>query len=162
MINNSLSHLDDAGRACMVDVSGKDTTVRTATASGQLRCSAATLKLVRDGKTPKGSVMSTAELAGIMAAKQTSNLIPLCHPLSLSKVSVQIDPNDEPPGFDIHCEVRTKGQTGVEMEALTGVTLAALTLFDMLKAVDRTMSIQNIRVASKMGGKSGTSYGDAN
>lgn len=159
MTDSSLTHLDKAGRARMVDVSDKAPTARTATASGQLACSLATLQLVRDGKAPKGAVISTAELAGIIAAKQTSNLIPLCHPLALTKVSVRIEPNASLPGFDISCEVRTTGPTGVEMEALTGVSIAGLTLFDMLKAVDKTMSIRSICVDSKTGGKSGATYG---
>ena len=160
MITPKLSHLDESGRATMVDVSEKDSTTRTATGVAQFICAPATLQLVRDGKTPKGAVISTAELAGIMAAKQTSNLIPLCHPLALTKVAVRIEMNDELPGFNIRCEVRTRGPTGVEMEALTGVSVAALTLFDMLKAVDKTMSITAIRVESKTGGTSGNIYGN--
>jgi cyclic pyranopterin phosphate synthase len=154
-----LSHLDKSGRATMVDVSDKASTLRTATAVAQFICAARTLQLVRDEKTPKGAVVPTAELAGIMAAKQTSNLIPLCHPLALTKVTVKIELSDELPGFNIRCEVRTKGPTGVEMEALTGVSVAALTLFDMLKAVDKSMSITATRVEAKTGGKSGNAYG---
>jgi cyclic pyranopterin phosphate synthase len=150
----SLSHLDDAGRACMVDVSGKAETARVAVARGRLICAAETVALVREGKTPKGAVISTAELAGIMAAKQTSNLIPLCHPLPLSKAAVRIAVNDGLPGFDIEAEVRTTGRTGVEMEALTAVSVAALTLYDMLKAVDKAMRIEGVAVVSKSGGKS--------
>ncbi len=151
---SELSHLDDEGRARMVDVSGKPVTARTATAEGRLICAAATVALVRAGKTPKGAVISTAELAGIMAAKQTASLIPLCHPLALSKVAVAIAIDDALPGFAITAEVRTSGQTGVEMEALTTVSVAALTLYDMLKAVDKTMRIEGIAVTSKAGGKS--------
>lgn len=154
-----LSHLDESGRATMVDVSDKASTLRTATAVAQFICAARTLQLVRDEKTPKGAVVSTAELAGIMAAKQTSNLIPLCHPLALTKVTIKIELSDELPGFHIRCEVRTKGPTGVEMEALTGVSVAALTLFDMLKAVDKSMSITAMRVEAKTGGTSGNAYG---
>lgn len=151
---NALSHLDDAGRARMVDVTGKPVTSRTAQASGRLICALDTLGLVREGKTPKGAVVSTAELAGVMAAKQTSNLIPLCHPLALSKAAVTITIDPDLPGFAIAAEVRTVGQTGVEMEALTAVSVAALTLYDMLKAVDKTMRIEAIAVTAKQGGKS--------
>jgi cyclic pyranopterin phosphate synthase len=150
-----LTHLDDSGRARMVDVSDKETTARTATAMGMLTCRAETLEQVRAGTMPKGSVVQTAELAGIMAAKRTADLIPLCHPLPLTKVAVEIEIDDALPGFRIRSEVRTKGVTGVEMEALTAVTVAGLTLFDMLKAVDRTMVIGGIEVLSKSGGKSG-------
>jgi cyclic pyranopterin phosphate synthase len=150
-----LTHLDDSGRARMVDVSDKDVTARTATAVGALTCLAATLEQVRAGTAPKGSVIGTAELAGIMAAKRTAELIPLCHPLPLTKVAVQIETDDALPGFRVTSEVRTNGVTGVEMEALTAVFVACLTLFDMLKAIDRTMMIGGIEVTSKRGGKSG-------
>jgi cyclic pyranopterin phosphate synthase len=140
----------------MVDVSAKGVTARTARAEGALRCLAATLDLVRAGKTPKGSVVQTAELAGVMAAKKTAELVPLCHPLALTKVEVSIEPDDSLPGFRVSSEVRTVGQTGVEMEALTAVSVACLTLFDMLKAVDRTMMIDGIRVTEKSGGESGS------
>ena len=136
-----LSHIDEAGRARMVDVGDKPVTSRTAEARGQPRCAPATLALVRSGETPKGNVIGTAELAGVMAAKQTATLIPLCHPLPLSQVVVEIALDDSLPGFAVTARVRTSGQTGVEMEALTGVSVACLTLFDMLKAVDRTMEI---------------------
>jgi cyclic pyranopterin phosphate synthase len=152
---SGLTHLDDSGRARMVDVSEKDVTTRTATAHGFLTCKAETLAQVRAGAAPKGSVIQTAELAGIMAAKRTAELIPLCHPLPLTKVAVQIEIDDEMPGFRIGSEVRTKAETGVEMEALTAVSVACLTLFDMLKAIDRTMVIGGIEVVSKSGGKSG-------
>lgn len=151
-----LTHLDEAGRARMVDVSAKEATARTARAAGQLRCAAATLELVRAGKTPKGAVVQTAELAGVMAAKKTAQLVPLCHPLALTKVEVTIEIDESLPGFRVVSEVRTVGQTGVEMEALTAVSVACLTLFDMLKAVDRTMAIDGIRVTEKSGGKSGS------
>jgi cyclic pyranopterin phosphate synthase len=150
-----LTHLNDSGRAQMVDVSDKEVTTRTAAATGVLNCKRETLEQVRAGTTPKGSVIGTAELAGIMAAKRTADLIPLCHPLPLTKVAVEIEIDDALPGFRIRSEVRTKGVTGVEMEALTAVTVAGLTLFDMLKAVDRTMVIGGIEVLSKSGGKSG-------
>ena len=152
---SELTHIDESGRARMVDVSGKEVTARTATAQGSLTCTAETLAHVRAGTTPKGSVISTAELAGIMAAKRTSDLIPLCHPLPLTKVEVGIEIDDALPGFRILSEVRTNSVTGVEMEALTAVSVACLTLFDMLKAVDRTMVIGGIEVTSKSGGKSG-------
>lgn len=149
---SELSHIGDDGRARMVDISGKPVTFRTAQAQGRLICAPETLELVREGRTPKGAVISTAELAGVMAAKRTSDLIPLCHPLALSKVEVRIVM--EADGFAIAAEVRTSGQTGVEMEALTAVSVAALTLYDMLKAVDKTMRIEGIEVTAKHGGKS--------
>lgn len=149
---SELSHLDAAGRAHMVDVSDKPDTARIASARGRLACAPATLEIVREGRAPKGAVIATAELAGIMAAKQTANLIPLCHPLFLSRVSVRIAMTDL--GFDIVGEVKTTGKTGVEMEALTAVSVAALTLYDMLKAVDKAMRIEAIEVVAKSGGKS--------
>ncbi|HZC37470.1 MAG TPA: cyclic pyranopterin monophosphate synthase MoaC [Sphingomicrobium sp.] len=152
---SGLTHLDESGRARMVDVSNKELTRRTATAAGALTCRLGTLEQVRAGTAPKGSVIATAELAGIMAAKRTSELIPLCHPLPLTKVAVRIDIDEAVPGFRVTSEVRTNGVTGVEMEALTAVSVACLTLFDMLKAIDRTMMIGGIEVTSKSGGKSG-------
>jgi cyclic pyranopterin phosphate synthase len=140
----------------MVDVSDKTATHRVATAAGFLRCRAETLEQVRAGATPKGAVVQTAELAGTMAAKRTADLIPLCHPLPLTHVAVTIDLDDALPGFRIASEVRTHAVTGVEMEALTAVSVAGLTLFDMLKAVDRTMELGGIAVTSKTGGKSGS------
>ena len=150
-----LTHLDSAGRTRMVDVSDKEETKRTATAVGSLTCLPETLEQVRSGTAPKGAVIATAELAGIMGAKRTAELIPLCHPLPLTHAAVRIDVDDELPGFRVEAEVRTTGPTGVEMEALTAVSVACLTLFDMLKAIDRTMVIGGIEVASKSGGKSG-------
>lgn len=150
-----LTHLDAQGRARMVDVSAKEATLRVARAGASLVCSADTLATVREGKAPKGSVISTAELAGVMAAKRTSDLIPLCHPVPLTHVEVRIDLDEVLPGFRITAEARTNGQTGVEMEALTAVSIACLTMFDMLKAIDRTMVIGDIRILSKTGGKSG-------
>lgn len=150
-----LTHLDGEGRARMVDVGDKPVTTRQAEARGELRCLPETLAAVRAGTTPKGSVIATAELAGVMAAKRTADLIPLCHPLALTKVVVEIAIDDALPGFTLRAEVRTSGQTGVEMEALTAVSVGALTLFDMLKAVDRTMTIGAIRVTAKSGGRSG-------
>lgn len=152
---SGLTHLDKSGRARMVDVSKKEVTPRIATAEGVLTCKAETLAQVRAGTMPKGAVIQTAELAGIMAAKRTAELIPLCHPLPLTNVQVQIEIDERLPGFRVASEVRTNAVTGVEMEALTGVSVACLTLFDMLKAVDRTMIIGGIQVTSKSGGKSG-------
>ncbi|MCW3796322.1 cyclic pyranopterin monophosphate synthase MoaC [Sphingomonas sp. BN140010] len=149
-----LTHLDAAGRARMIDVSGKTPTERVATAVGQLTCQPETLAAVLAGTTPKGAVVQTAELAGIMAAKRTADLVPLCHPLPLSKAAVQITADESLPGFWISAEVKTVGVTGVELEALTAVSVACLTLFDMLKAVDRTMVIGGIEVTGKSGGKS--------
>ena len=150
-----LTHLDESGRARMVDVSGKAPTARTACAAGTLSCARETLEQVRAGTTPKGSVIATAELAGVIAAKRTAELIPLCHPLPLTKAEVRIAIDEGIPGFRIETEVRTTAVTGVEMEALTAVSVACLTLFDMLKAVDRTMVIGGISVTSKSGGQSG-------
>ena len=152
---SGLTHLDDSGRARMVDVSGKKSTTRIATAHGSINCSLETLEQVRAGTAPKGSVIQTAELAGIMAAKRTAELIPLCHPLALTKVEVRAELDDGLPGFRIFAEVRSTGVTGVEMEALTAVSVACLTLFDMLKAIDRSMVIGGIEVVAKSGGKSG-------
>jgi len=152
---SGLSHLDADGRARMVDVSGKEITARIARAEGCLRCSAETVAMVLSGRTPKGAVIETAELAGVMAAKRTAELVPLCHPLQLSKVDVTIEPDRELPGFRVEAEVKCSGQTGVEMEALTAVSVACLTLFDMLKAVDRSMMIEAIQVTEKSGGRSG-------
>jgi len=152
---SELSHIDPAGRARMVDVTDKAQTSRVAGAEGQLICARATLDLVARGEAPKGAVIQTAELAGVMAAKRTSDLIPLCHPLALTGIDVRIAPDADLPGFRVTASVRTTGQTGVEMEALTAVGVACLTLFDMLKAVDRTMAIDGIRVTRKSGGRSG-------
>ncbi len=149
------THIDEQGRARMVDVSDKPSTVRTARASGTLRCQAATFAAVATGETPKGAVIETAELAGVMAAKKTADLIPLCHPLALTRASVTIAPDENLPGFRVEAEVRCTGPTGVEMEAMTAVSVACLTLFDMLKAIDRTMEIGSIRVEAKSGGQSG-------
>jgi cyclic pyranopterin phosphate synthase len=152
---SKLTHLDETGRARMVDVSDKPATVRAAIAVGMLSCAMETLEQVRAGTTPKGSVIATAELAGVMAAKRTAELIPLCHPLPLTKAEVHVEIDDALPGFRIQAEVRTNAATGVEMEALTAVSIACLTLFDMLKALDRTMVLGGIEMISKSGGKSG-------
>lgn len=153
---SGLTHLDQTGRARMVDVSGKAPTNRTARASGQLTCLPETLSAVANGTAPKGAVLQTAELAGIMAAKRTAELIPLCHPLPLTHAALEIAADPGLPGFRVAAEVRTVGVTGVEMEALTAVSVACLTLFDMLKAIDRTMVIGAIEVVAKTGGKSGS------
>lgn len=150
-----LTHLDEAGRPRMVDVSQKVATVRVATAEGSLSCNRETLEQVRSGTAPKGSVIRTAEIAGILAAKRTAELIPLCHPLPITRAEVRIDLDEGLPGFRVTAEVRTRGVTGVEMEALTAVSVACLTLFDMLKASDRAMTIGGIQVTAKSGGKSG-------
>jgi cyclic pyranopterin phosphate synthase len=152
---SGLSHVDAGGSARMVDVSDKPATARTATARGMLTCKPETVEAVLSARTPKGAVIATAELAGVMGAKRTAELIPLCHPLPLTMVDLRIEADATVPGFRIHAEVRTNGPTGVEMEALTAASVAALTLFDMLKAIDRTMVIGGIEVASKSGGKSG-------
>jgi len=152
---SGLTHLDREGRARMVDVTDKSATDRRAAATGSLVCTAATLALVRDGATPKGNVVATAELAGIMGAKRTAELIPLCHPLPLTSIAVTISADEGLPGFRVTAEARTHGSTGVEMEALTAVATACLTLFDMLKAVDRSMVIGDIRVTAKSGGRTG-------
>jgi cyclic pyranopterin phosphate synthase len=139
----------------MVDVSDKAVTVRTAAARGTLTCRPETLELVRAGKAPKGAVIATAELAGVMGAKRTAELVPLCHQLPLTKVEVRIALDDELPGYRIEGEVRTKAETGVEMEALVAASIGALTIYDMLKAVDRGMTNGPLRLEEKSGGKSG-------
>jgi cyclic pyranopterin phosphate synthase len=151
----SLTHLDAHGQAQMVDVSAKATTVRRAIAEGFITMQPETLAAIEAGNAPKGDVVGTARLAGIMAAKQTASLIPLCHPLPLQKVEVQITPNPALPGYRIQAEVKTKAETGVEMEALTAVSVAALTLYDMAKALEKSMHIDGIRLVQKTGGKSG-------
>lgn len=150
-----LTHLDEAGRARMVDVSSKGETVREAVAEGRVTMRPSTLRRIVEGGMPKGDVFACARIAGIMAAKETSRLIPLCHALPLSAVEVEITPDGD-DALAIRCRARTVGRTGVEMEALTGVTLAALTVYDMCKAVDRDMEIGPIRLVEKRGGRSGT------
>jgi cyclic pyranopterin monophosphate synthase len=152
---NFLTHIDPCGEAQMVDVSGKNVTVRTAIATGSVKMSPTTLATIQAGNAPKGDVIGTARIAGIMAAKQTSQLIPLCHPLPIKKVEVKITANPDLPGYEIHAEVVTKSETGVEMEALTAVSVAALTLYDMAKALEKDMIIDSIRLVKKTGGKSG-------
>ncbi len=149
------THLDAKGQAHMVDVSAKAITSRTATASASVRMNLATLELILSGGHAKGDVLATARIAGIQAAKRTPDLIPLCHPLMLSKVSVELTPDASLPGIRIQATCKLSGQTGVEMEALTAASVAALTLYDMCKAVDKTMLIGDLRVLEKRGGKSG-------
>lgn len=151
----SLTHFDDQGHAHMVDVSGKPVTARIATATGAVRMGAETLALITEGRAKKGDVLGVARLAGIMAAKKTSDLIPLCHPLPITKVTVDLTPDASLPGIRVTATVKTSGQTGVEMEALTAVSVACLTVFDMVKAVEKSMVIEAIHVTLKDGGKSG-------
>lgn len=151
-----LTHLDAAGAANMVDVSDKAATARTARAEGSVVMRPETLRLIREGDAKKGDVIGTARIAGIMAAKRTHELIPLCHPLLLTKVSVDCEPDEALPGLRVTAEVRVTGKTGVEMEALTAVSLACLTIYDMVKAADRFMRIEGIRLVSKDGGRSGS------
>ena len=151
-----LSHLDEQGRARMVDVSEKEITSRVAVARGVIRMNAKTLTLIRQGKVEKGDVFSVSRVAGIMAAKKTAELIPMCHPLNITSVEVELTAKDEPPRVDIQASVRVSGKTGVEMEAMTAVAVAGLTVYDMCKAVDREMTIGEIRLIKKSGGKSGT------
>jgi cyclic pyranopterin phosphate synthase len=151
----TLTHFDAAGRAAMVDVAGKEATARRAVATGRIVMEPATLALIRDGLAGKGDVLGVARIAGIMAAKRTAELIPLCHPLMLSKVAVDFT-LAPPDTVEIEAVVTLTGRTGVEMEALTAVSVAALTIYDMVKAVDRGMRIEGIRLLHKSGGKSGT------
>ncbi|MFD0978666.1 MULTISPECIES: cyclic pyranopterin monophosphate synthase MoaC [Tropicimonas] len=151
----ALTHFDSQGRAHMVDVSDKEITSRVAVAEGWVRMLPETLTLVQQGSAKKGDVLGVARLAGIMGAKKTADLIPLCHPLPISKVAVELEADPALPGVRIAATVKTTGQTGVEMEALTAVSTAALTVYDMLKAVDRGMEMGGIRVILKDGGKSG-------
>ncbi len=150
-----LTHLDQKGEAHMVDVGDKAETVRTAIAEGHVVMQADTLAIVRDGEAKKGDVLGTARLAGIMAAKRAHELIPLCHPLLLSKIAVDLSIDEALPGVRVRAEVKLTGKTGVEMEALTAVSVACLTVYDMVKAVDRAMHIEGVRLVHKSGGKSG-------
>jgi cyclic pyranopterin phosphate synthase len=152
---SALSHIDSSGEARMVDVSGKEDSARVATAGGQVVMAAQTLALILSGDSRKGDVLGAARIAGIMAAKRTHELIPLCHPLLLTKISVDIEPDEALPGLRVRAEVKTRGQTGVEMEALTAVSVACLTIYDMAKAADRGMRIEGVRLLEKSGGKSG-------
>jgi cyclic pyranopterin monophosphate synthase len=153
---DKLSHLDAQGRAKMVDVSDKDITSRIAVARGTIHMRAETLALILANKVEKGDVFSVARVAGIMAAKKTSELIPMCHPLSITSVEIDLTPAENPARVEIAASVRVSGQTGVEMEAMAAVAVAGLTIYDMCKAVDREMSIGEIRLVKKSGGKSGT------
>ena len=153
--DSSLTHLDTYGQAQMVDVSAKSSTARAATAQAMVKMQATTLAAIESGNAPKGDVLGTARIAGIMAAKQTSTLIPLCHPLPIRKVEISIVPVPSLPGYDIRATVKTKAETGVEMEALTAASVAALTLYDMAKALEKSMEIQTVRLLRKTGGKSG-------
>lgn len=150
-----LTHFDDQGRAHMVDVSDKPVTARIAVARGVVRMSAETLALITEGRAKKGDVLGVARLAGIMAAKKTADLIPLCHPLPITKVALDLTADPSLPGIVVEATVKTGGQTGVEMEALTAVTIACLTIYDMVKAVEKSMSIEGIHLILKDGGKSG-------
>ncbi len=150
-----LTHLAKGGEARMVDVSEKPATERTAIAEGRVVMAASTLDLVLAGNAKKGDVLGAARIAGIMAAKRTHELIPLCHPLAISKIAVDIEPDKSLPGLTVRATVKVTGQTGVEMEALTAVSVACLTVYDMVKAVERGMRIEGIRLIEKQGGKSG-------
>ncbi len=160
MSPSPLTHLDAQGQAQMVDVSAKTATWREAVAIGQVRMLPTTLAAIAAGNTPKGDVLGAARLAGIMAAKQTAQLIPLCHPLPLTKVAVEIVPDSNLPGYRIQATVRTRAETGVEMEALTAVSVAALTLYDMAKALEKSITIEKIGLLSKTGGKSGDYFSE--
>jgi cyclic pyranopterin monophosphate synthase len=151
-----LSHLDAEGKARMVDVTAKDVTERIATARGAISMRAETLELIVEKKVEKGDVFSVARVAGIMAAKKTSELIPMCHPLNLTSISIDLTPEKNPPRVEIEATVRVSGKTGVEMEAMTAAAVAGLTIYDMCKAVDREMTLGGIRLVKKSGGKSGT------
>ena len=152
---SGLTHFDAKGEAHMVDVSDKEVTDRTAVARGSVTMAPETLAMITEGRAKKGDVLAVARLAGIMGAKKTSDLIPLCHPLPITKVALELTPDETLPGVQIEATVRTSGQTGVEMEALTAVSVASLTLYDMVKAVDKAMRLGDIRLVFKDGGKSG-------
>ncbi len=150
-----LSHLNDKGEAHMVDVSDKVVTARTAIAEGFVSMQPETLAIIETGTAKKGDVLATARIAGIMAAKKTHELIPLCHPLVITKITVEFTPSQSPPGIHVTAQVKVTGQTGVEMEAMTAVSVACLTIYDMLKAADKNMSFSGIRLLKKCGGRSG-------
>jgi cyclic pyranopterin phosphate synthase len=152
---SKLTHFNQAGEAHMVDIAGKDATARRAVAAGRIAMQADTLALIREGKHKKGDVLGVARIAGIMATKRTADLVPMCHPLALTHVSVEFDIDDDACAVDCTVTAETTGQTGVEMEALTGVQIALLTVYDMCKAVDRGMIIGEVRLLEKSGGKSG-------
>ena len=154
-MSNSLTHFDKKGNAHMVDVSSKVNTDRVAIAKGTVRMKRETFNIMTEGKAKKGDVLSIARIAGIMGCKKTSELIPLCHPIPLSNVKINLVPNTELPGVDIEAHEKTNGPTGVEMEALTAVSASALTIYDMCKSIDRSMTIKDIKLIKKSGGKSG-------
>ena len=158
---SGLTHIDGAGEARMVEVGDKDVTDRIGVAEGTVLVAPATLALIRSGDAKKGDVLGTARIAGIMAAKRTHDLIPLCHPLALTSVKVDLALQAEPPAVTVRARVKTSGRTGVEMEALTAVSVACLTVYDMVKAADRTIRITDIRLIEKRGGKSGDFVADA-
>jgi cyclic pyranopterin monophosphate synthase len=160
MENNELTHLDETGKAHMVDISAKTPTLRIAIAKGEVELSPGTLKLIVEGQMKKGDVLTVAQLAGIMAAKKTSELIPLCHPISINQIVVDLDIDNDLPGILIKAEIRTFDRTGAEMEALTAVSVAALTIYDMIKAVQKDARIMNIRLVEKHGGKSGDIFNE--
>lgn len=152
---SGLTHFDAQGQAHMVDVSDKDHTDRIAVAEGYVRMTPQTLEMITEGRAKKGDVLSVARLAGIMGAKKTSDLIPLCHPLPITKVALELTADPSRPGIRVEATVKTSGQTGVEMEALTAVSTSCLTIYDMVKAVEKSMTIEDIRLVLKDGGKSG-------
>jgi cyclic pyranopterin phosphate synthase len=156
MPEKKLSHMDESGRPRMVDIGGKSDTVRQAVAKGLVRMQPATFRLIQEGGTAKGDVLSVAQLAGTMAAKRTPDLIPLCHPILLEDIDIKFSPDEKTSTIEITATVKSSGKTGVEMEALTATAVAALTIYDMCKAVDRGMKIDVIRLVKKSGGKSGT------
>jgi len=155
MSQPKLTHIDEAGRARMVDVGDKPDTRRTAVAKGEIHLRRETLALIQQGTLKKGDALTVAQVAGILGAKRTSDLIPLCHPIPIHQIEVKLEPDESLPGVRITATVQTVGKTGVEMEALTAVSVAALTVYDMVKAVEKTASIQNIRLVEKHGGLSG-------
>ena len=155
MKNQKLSHLDSAGRAKMINVGDKPITERSALAAGEVHMKKETLELIRAGEMVKGDVLTVAQIAGISAAKKTSELIPLCHPLQLDSINLNLELDPDLPGVVITAQIKSRGRTGVEMEALTAVSVAALTIYDMAKSAEKTLQIQNIRLLEKKGGKSG-------
>ena len=154
-MTSKLSHIDDSGDLHMVNVSSKPESDRLAVAKGEIQMQENTVNLILHGDIEKGEVLATSRIAGIMAAKRTADLIPLCHPLALNQIQVDVNALDDKKGFEIIATIRSKGKTGVEMEALTAVSIAALTIYDMTKAVDKDMHINNIRLVKKIGGRSG-------
>jgi len=155
MAEKELSHMDESGRPRMVDITGKADTVRQAVVKGIVRMQPATFQMIKQGGTAKGDVLSVAQIAGTMAAKRTPELIPLCHPILLENINIEFSPDEKTSTIEITTTVKSSGKTGVEMEAMTATAVAALTIYDMCKAVDRGMKIDNIRLVKKSGGKSG-------